>query len=104
MSLGQVAPSSHESNHGFPKGKEVFTDAVMDEGLDDEAEGFQALLDGGVPNHRQSPLHFRGLDAYEIETSYSSEDSTEVFATEGYQSWINNLKGRGRKISCPYAY
>jgi hypothetical protein len=77
MSLGQVASNSHGSNNGFPKGKEVFTDAVMDEDLD-----FQALLDGGVPNHRQSPLPFRGLDAYEEETNYSSEDSTEVFATD----------------------
>jgi len=81
MSLGQAASNSHGSNHGFPKGKEVFTDAGIDEGLDDEAEDFQALLDGGVPNHRQSPLPFRGLDTYEDETNYSSDDSTEVFTT-----------------------
>ena len=81
MPLGQVASSSHGSTHGFPKGKEVFTDAVMDDDLDNVGEDLQTLLEDGVPSHRQSPLHFQGLDAYEIETSYSSEDSTEVFAT-----------------------
>ena len=81
MPLGQVASSSHGSTHGFPKGKEVFTDAVMEDDIDNVGEDLQTLLEDGVPSHKQSPLHFQGLDAYEIETSYSSEDSTEVFAT-----------------------
>ncbi len=79
MSLGNFTDNSHGSRHGFPNRKEVLTDTVMDDALGDEREDFQRLLEDGVPNHRQSPLPFRGLDAYEIETSYSSEDSTKVF-------------------------
>jgi hypothetical protein len=82
MSLGQVASGSHGSNHGLPNRKEVFTDTVMEENLEDEGEDFQTLLEDGVPNHMQSPLPFRGLDAYDIEISYSSEDSTEVFTSD----------------------
>jgi hypothetical protein len=82
MSLGQVASSSNGPHHGFPSRKEVFTDTVMGENLEDEGDDFQTMLEDGVPNHRQSPLPFRGLDAYDIETSYSSEDETEVFANE----------------------
>jgi hypothetical protein len=80
--LGNVTANRHGSSHRFPRSSEVFTDMNEDDALGDEREGFQRLLERGEPNDRQSPLPFRGLDMYEVETSYSSEDSVEVFPTD----------------------
>ncbi len=59
--------------------KEVFTDIVMEEALDDEGEDLQQMLEDEKPIRRQSPSPLR--DLYEEETSYSSEDSAEVLPT-----------------------
>jgi hypothetical protein len=80
MSLGNVTTSSHGANHGFPKSKEVFTDIVMEEALEDGGEDLQRMLEDEKSIHRQSPSPLR--DLYEENTNYSSEDSTEVFTTE----------------------
>jgi hypothetical protein len=80
MSLGNVTTSSHGANHGFPKSKEVFTDIVMEEALEDGGEDLQRLLEDEKPTHRQFPSPLRDFD--EISVSYSSEDSAEVFTTD----------------------
>jgi hypothetical protein len=80
MSLGNVTTSSHGASHDYPKSKEVFTDIVMEEALEDEGDDLQQMLEDEKPIRRPSPSPLR--DLYEEETSYSSEDSAEVFPTD----------------------
>jgi hypothetical protein len=80
MSLGHVAVNDHRSSHSFPNSKEVFTDTVMEEALEDGGEDLQRLLEDEKPILRLSPSPLRDMD--EISVSYSSEGSAEVFTTE----------------------
>ncbi len=80
MSLGNVTDNNHGSSHGFPNRKEVFTDTVMEEALEDGGEDLQRLLEDEKPILKQSPSPLRDMD--EISVRYSSEGSAKVFTTE----------------------
>jgi hypothetical protein len=80
MSLGNVRTSNHGASHDYPKSKEVFTDIVTKEALEDEGEDLQQMLEVEKPIPRLSPSPLRDMD--EISVSYSSVVSAEVFTTE----------------------